>query len=71
MSNYKPYMKVAEVVEELEISTPYAYKLIKQFNDELSKRGFLTIPGRVSRRYFYEKIYGYADTDTKTEGVAC
>ncbi len=71
MSNYKPYMKVEEVVEELEISTPYAYKLIKQFNDELSKRGFLTIPGRVSRRYFYEKIYGYADTDTKTEGVAC
>lgn len=27
-------------------------------NDELDKRGFLTIAGRVSRKYFEEKLYG-------------
>ena len=37
---------------------PYAYKLVREMNEELKQKGFLTIPGRVSRNYFEEKFYG-------------
>lgn len=33
-------------------------EFIKQMNDELSRRGFLVIQGKTSKKYFYEKVYG-------------
>lgn len=47
-----------EVAQELSVSKPYAYKLIRQLNEELKAKGFITISGRVNRRYFYERLYG-------------
>ena len=52
------FVRAEEVARELGISKPYAYKLVREMNEELKKKGFLTIPGRVSRRYFEEKFYG-------------
>lgn len=52
------FVSAEEVSEILGVSKPYAYKLIKQLNDELKSKGFLTIAGKVSRRYFEEKFYG-------------
>ena len=46
------------IARELGISKPYAYKLVREMNEELKQKGFLTIPGRVSRNYFEEKFYG-------------
>jgi len=57
MSN-KNFIKAEEVAQELEISKQYAYKLVREMNDELKKKGFITIAGRVSRRFFEEKLYG-------------
>jgi len=51
------FIKAEEVARELGVSKPYAYKLIRQLNEELNKEGFITISGRVSRAYFREKIY--------------
>lgn len=45
----------------LEISKPYAYKIIKQMNNELREKGFITISGKVSRRYLEEKFYGMGE----------
>ena len=47
-----------EVAQELSVSKPYAYKLIKRLNDELKEKGFITISGRVNRQYFNERLYG-------------
>ena len=47
-----------EVAQELSVSKPYAYKLIKRRNDELKEKGFITISGRVNRQYFNERLYG-------------
>lgn len=47
-----------EVTQELSVSKPYAYKLIKRLNDELKEKGFITISGRVNRQYFNERLYG-------------
>jgi Mn-dependent DtxR family transcriptional regulator len=52
------FIKADEIAEELGVSKPYAYKLVKRMNEELRERGFVTIPGRVSRQYYREKVYG-------------
>lgn len=54
----KTFMRADEVAEELDVSKAYAYKIIRQLNDELSAKGFITIAGRVSRQYFSERLYG-------------
>ena len=54
------------VAEALGISRPYAYKLVRELNKELEGKGFLTISGKVSRRYFEERIYGM-QTSNKEE----
>ena len=33
----KMFMRVDEVAEELDVSIPYAYKLIRKMNEELEK----------------------------------
>ena len=55
------FVRAEEVANELGISNPYAYKLVREMNEELKQKGFITIPGRVSRRYFGEKFYGLRD----------
>ena len=52
------FIRVDDMVSELQISKPYAYKLMREMNEELRKKGFITIAGRVSRQYFEEKFYG-------------
>lgn len=58
MEKKSTFMKVDEVMCELGVSKPLAYKLIKNLNAELSKKGYITVSGRVSRQYFEEKVYG-------------
>jgi len=56
--NKNLFIRVDDMVNELQISKPYAYKLMREMNDELKKKGFMTISGRVSRQFFEEKFYG-------------
>lgn len=46
------------VAKDLGVSKPFAYKLVRQMNDELNKKGYLTVAGRVSRQYYEERFYG-------------
>ena len=43
------FFKADEVAEELGISKPYAYKIIRRLNEELREKGMITIAGRVDR----------------------
>ena len=52
------FIHVDDVAQELNVSKPYAYKLIRKLNEELKAKGFITIAGRVNRQYFYERLYG-------------
>ena len=56
MSN-KMFMRVEDVAEEMGVSVSYAYKLIRKLNKELQPTGCITIPGRIDRKFFYEKFY--------------
>ena len=63
----------------LEVSKPHACKIIKQMNNELREKGFITIPGKVGRRYLVEKFYGmgeifmpvYKDDETEKWYASC
>ena len=52
------FIRVKEVAEELQVSVPYAYKIIKMLNDELKAQGLMTISGRVNREYFNQRFFG-------------
>mgnify|MGYP001110455150 CR=1 FL=1 len=61
------FMRVNEVAEELGVSVPYAYKLIRQMNKELEKTGYITISGRIDRKFFHEKFYGTREPKERRE----
>lgn len=54
----KSFLNAEEVAERLEISKPFAYKVIRDLNEELGEQGYITISGRVSAKYFEERFYG-------------
>jgi DNA-binding IscR family transcriptional regulator len=56
------FIRVDEVAAALGISKSYAYKIVREMNNDLKRKGFITIAGRVSKQYFEEKFYGYQKT---------
>ena len=60
------FIRAEEVAQELSVSKPYAYKLIRKLNEELKAQGFITIAGRVNRQYFYERLYGAGNPQRDT-----
>jgi len=57
--NDKNFMSADDVAEELGVSKSFAYKVVQRLNAELREKGYLTVSGRVSRKYFTEKYcYG-------------
>ena len=50
------FIRAEDVAQELNVSKPYAYKLIRQLNEELKAKGFITIAGRVNRQFTYLAI---------------
>ncbi len=52
----KSFMSVQEVADVLGVSKSYAYKIVKQLNEELAKLGYITVSGRVNTEYFYKKL---------------
>ena len=51
------FIRAEELAQELEISKAKAYKMIRQWNDELRAKGYATVNGRVSRQYYKEHMY--------------
>jgi len=50
------FWKVEDVAKELGVSKSYAYKLIRKLNDELKSMGYLTVAGRINKKFFMEKM---------------
>lgn len=63
----KIFMRVEEVAEEMGVSVPYAYKLIRRLNKELKEKGCITITGRIDRKFFHEKFYSTKSNDERNE----
>lgn len=51
------FMGVKEVSEILGVSESKGYGVIRELNSELKAKGFIIVPGKISRRFFFEKCY--------------
>ncbi|WP_291405467.1 helix-turn-helix domain-containing protein [Acidaminobacter sp.] len=51
------FVNAREVATVLGVSESTGYRLIREMNLELKKQGKITIAGKISRRYFEEKVY--------------
>lgn len=50
------FLSAAEVASILQVSESTAYRLIRTLNQELKSKGYITVSGKISRRYFEEKV---------------
>lgn len=53
------YYTASEVQELLGVSRAKAYKVVKTLNAELQKQGYIVVAGRIPKKYFAEKYYGF------------
>lgn len=58
MKEKSRFITAKEMAKELYVSKAHAYKLVRKMNDELESKGYLTIAGRVSKKYYEERFYG-------------
>lgn len=56
-----------ELGEALGVSESKAYEYIRQMNAELTQKGFLTVRGKVSRKYANERFFGGLMQDVANE----
>ena len=61
MFECKTFISVREIKEMLCVSESKAYSIVRDLNKELEDKGYLIIPGRVSRKYFEERFYGVCE----------
>ena len=57
----KIYLDADEIVELLGVSKGFAYKIIRELNNELRSWNYITIAGKIPVKYFKEKYYGFDD----------
>lgn len=58
--NERVYYSAAEIAQMLGVSMGKAYKILREMNQELAAKGYLTIAGKIPVEYFKEKWYGAA-----------
>ncbi len=56
-NNEDLFYTVEDIINILNVSKSTAYREIKKLNDELKKKGYITISGKVSSKYFWERLY--------------
>ncbi len=54
--NTKQFYNAKDVAERMQISLSMAYKLIRRLNNELTKKGYIVVSGKVSRSYFERRL---------------
>lgn len=51
------FLRAEDVANMLGVSTVTGYRIIKQLNDQLKEQGYIVVAGKISKRYFNEKVY--------------
>lgn len=64
------FVKADETAMLLNCSKNTAYKIIAKLNNELETKGFLTIRGRISKNYLYERMGIKAESEVLEDGKA-
>lgn len=51
------FLRVTDIAKILQCSESHAYKIMRELNKELKKKGKVVVAGRISRRYLEERLY--------------
>ncbi len=51
------FYNAKDVSEILGVSVTSAYRVIKRLNEELEAKGYLFIRGKISKKFFDQKLY--------------
>lgn len=62
VSKYEKGM-LSSVEQVLQISKSKSYTLIRKLNEELKQKGFITIAGKIPKKYLEERCYGLAEKE--------
>lgn len=62
--NKKMFLRAEEAAELMEVSVPYAYKLIRRMNRELEKKGCFVMNGRIDSKFFFDHFYGTREEES-------
>ena len=57
-------MTASGVAEAMGVSKAYAYKVIQRLNGKLQEQGYLTVSGKVNRKFFMKKV-NYQDDERR------
>ena len=60
-------VRAEEIARDLDISKALAHRMIHDWNAELRAKGYTTVQGRVTRKYYEEQIYGLSESKKKEE----
>ncbi len=52
------FITASEVAEIMGVSRTKAYQIVREMNNELKEKGYLTINGKCPMKYFQQKFYG-------------
>ena len=67
MFECRTFITVKEIGEVLGVSESKSYGIVRDLNKELAGKGYMVIPGRVSRKYFEEHFYGVVNETAEKE----
>lgn len=67
MFECRTFISVKEICQVLSVSESKSYAIVRDLNKELSYKGYMVIPGRVSRKYFEERFYGVDSFEKEDE----
>ena len=56
------YLTASEIQDLLGVSRAKAYRIVKDLNEELEAKNYIVIPGRIPRKFFGEKYYGFSES---------
>ncbi len=68
MQETKLFYTAAEVASMLGISVGQSYKILRQWNEELQKKHYLVIAGKIPVKFFLEKVYGNGNSEDTANG---
>ena len=69
MNTTNTFITVPEIQEVLSVSESKAYRIVRKLNEELKQKGYMVIPGRVSRHYGSLSLCLFAQSRVHTVNI--
>ena len=57
-------LNAQDIQQILQVGETKSYAIIRQLNEELAKKGYMVVRGKVSAAYFNERFFGLSKGET-------